>query len=50
MNANQATNTLDKVPALQRALDRAAKASAERRFHALQGTVAWYTAAPRAVR
>ncbi len=39
MNAAEANDTLDKVQALQRALYRAAKASAERRFHALYDKV-----------
>ena len=49
----RANDTLDKVQDLQKALYRAAKVSATRRFHALyelKGTVKWYTAAPTAVR
>jgi group II intron reverse transcriptase/maturase len=39
VNADEANDTPDKVQALQRALYRAAKASAERRFHALYDKV-----------
>jgi RNA-directed DNA polymerase len=39
VNADEANATRDKVQALQRALYRAAKASAARRFHALYDKV-----------
>ena len=39
MNADEATDTIDAARRLQRALYRAAKASPERRFHALYDKV-----------